>query len=133
MVVVETEDGSDDADEGAFLFFVSQDPDWTPPSSIDEGGDGERVVREGESPVAALQVRSPLEGAGRPKKVRATWRGITTRRLAAHRRLIATISEFERPELFSALVGAVGDVVIASTADDDDNNTVGPDDNAPSR
>lgn len=89
------------------------------------------VVRDGELSVAALQVRSRLEDDGRPKKVRATLRGITARRLAAHRRLIAAISELERPGLFSDPVGSLDDVVIASLVDDDigtgsgDNTTSG--------
>lgn len=93
------------------------------------------VVREEELPVAALQERSLLERAGAPKKVRATLRGITARRLAAHRRLIAAISELGRAEpcLFSdpvvgvPLVGAlmvstaesagVGGIAIAGPGD----------------
>lgn len=55
---------------------------------------------KGEFPVAALQVRSLLEGGGTPKRVRATLSGITARRLAAHRRLIAAISEGDGPILF---------------------------------
>lgn len=51
------------------------------------------VLREDELPVTALQEPSLLEEVGATKKVRATLRGITARRLAAHRRLIAAISE----------------------------------------
>jgi hypothetical protein len=62
------------------------------------------MVVEDEFPVAALQVRSLLEAGGTPKRVRATLRGITARRLAAHRRLIAAISEIDGPILFSGPV-----------------------------
>jgi hypothetical protein len=54
------------------------------------------LVREDKLPLAVLQERSLLEGVGAAKKVRATLRGITARRLAAHRRLIAAISGLGR-------------------------------------
>lgn len=54
------------------------------------------VVKEDKISLAALQERSPLEEVGAAKKVRATLRGITARRLTAHRRLIAAISELGR-------------------------------------
>jgi hypothetical protein len=49
------------------------------------------MVREDELP-AALQVRSLAQLGSKPKKVRATPGGMTARRLAAHRRLIAAFS-----------------------------------------
>jgi hypothetical protein len=76
-------------------------------------------VRDGERPVAALQVRSRLEDDGTQKKVRATLRGITARRLTAHRRLMAAISELERSSVFSDPVGSAGEVLIVSTANGD--------------
>lgn len=73
------------------------------------------VPREGELPVAALQVRSLLQLGSEPKKVRATLGGIAARRLAAHRRLIAAISELDR-KLFSE-PAEVGLKVIVSRPD----------------
>ena len=66
-------------------------------------------MRDGEHPVVVLQVRSPSEGTGTPKKVRATLRGIKVRILAAHRRLIAAISELEDSVLFFWLVSGPPD------------------------
>lgn len=90
------------------------------------------VVSVGELPVEALQVPSPQEGAGTPKKARATLRGITARRLAAHRRLIAAISGVDGAILFSDAVGRpVAGALIASSAVDD--VLVDPVDIAPGR
>lgn len=84
------------------------------------------MVEEDKFPVAALQVRSLLEGDGPPKKVRATRRGSTAKRLAAHRRLIAAISEVGGRFLFTGPVGTSGEVcstglmagVVATIGDD---------------
>jgi hypothetical protein len=97
-----------------------------PPSSSDDGGDGSLMVEEDKFPVAALQVRSLLEGDGPPKRVRATLRGSTAKRLAAHRRLIAAISEVDGRFLFTGPVGISGEVcsivsmpgVVATVGDD---------------
>jgi hypothetical protein len=51
------------------------------------------MATEGEIPVAELQVRSLPELGSKPKKVRATLGGMMASILAAHRRLIAAISE----------------------------------------
>lgn len=90
-------------------------------------------MSDGEHPVAALQVRSRLEDCGAPKKVRATLRGITARRLAAHRRLMAAISVLERSSVFSDPFGSVmGEVLIVSTPTGD--NAADPGDStAPGR
>lgn len=76
-------------------------------------------MRDGKLPVPTLQVLSRLEDCGTPKKVRATVRGITARRLTAHRRLMAAISELDRSNVFSDPVGSAGEVLIASTASGD--------------
>lgn len=81
------------------------------------------VVREDKLPLAALQERSLLEEVGAAKKVRATLRGITARRLAAHRRLIAAISELGRARscFFSDPVIGVplAEALVVSTAERD--------------
>jgi hypothetical protein len=97
-----------------------------PPSSSDDGGDGSLMEEEDKFPVAALQVRSQLESDGPPKKVRVTRRGSTAKRLAAHRRLIAAISEVGGRFLFTGPVGTSGEVcstgsvagVVATIGDD---------------
>ena len=74
------------------------------------------VVREDKLPLAALQERSLLEEVGAAKKVRATLRGITARRLAAHRRLIAAISVSDGVFLFSGSAGTCVDAVVGASA-----------------
>jgi hypothetical protein len=72
------------------------------------------MVRGDELPVAALQVRSLAQLGSKPKKARATLGGMTARRLAAHRRLIAAISV--EGKLFSEL--GVGLELIVSRTDE---------------
>lgn len=97
----ELECDADDDDLWEDCCPLDANREWSPLSSIaDESGAGEvmaAVVRVDELSVVVLQVRSRLPGAGdtgdeTPKRVRATLGGITARRLAAHRRLMAAIS-----------------------------------------
>lgn len=69
-----------------------------------------------------------------PKKARATLRGITARRLAAQRRLVAAISELEQPGLlFSGSDGSTGEVEAIASTGNGDNGAVPSENPAPGR